>query len=85
MLIGNFSRHLVSPDTVFDLKEISYTTAWEGSEPNNDADEPKPIDSVWISKRLEASGFNIIPFGESVGNYSTMIFDTSIHLLIGEF
>ena len=51
---------------------------------NTHADDSIPINGVWASKSLEIGGFKILPFDESGGNHSTMIFDVSTRSLIGE-
>jgi len=56
----------------------------EKIEPNTHAYSSIPIDGVWASRSLETGGFKLLPFDESVGDHSTMIFDASTRSLVGE-
>ena len=44
-----------------------------------------PIDDVWATSNIEIKGFKILPFSESVGDHSTMIFDVTSRSLLGKF
>ena len=80
---GPFCRQLASPEFGLDIEEILHN-AWNQSyKPNTFADGTKPIDGVWASYSFEIGGFKILPFGESVGDHSTMIIDISSRSLIG--
>ncbi len=84
ILNQSLEKRLVTDGSRLELVEVSHWS-WGGQEPNTYIDGCKLIDEIWALWCLEIGGVKMMPFGESIGNHRTIIFDVPMRSPLGQF
>ncbi len=74
VLNGPLCKDLVNDN--IDLVEATHASTILPTPPTS-MDGSKPIDRVWHTSNIELTNINVLPFGESVGDHHSFVFDIS--------